>query len=108
MNDEPAQWDRVKELFQAALEQPPDKRVPFLREACGDDREVLREVESLLAAHEQAGDFAERPAVERLAIGAAAVVANDDTMMRHHALQPGTELGPYRVVEPIAQGGMDI
>jgi prepilin-type processing-associated H-X9-DG protein len=106
VSDRGDRWDRVKQLFQSVLERPLDERARVLSEACGDDRALQREVESLLAAHQQAGDFAERPAVERLATRAAAVVTNDDSMVRHHALQPGTELGPYRVVEPIAQGGM--
>ena len=50
MNDEPARWDRVKELFQAALEQPPEKRLPFLREACGrigiDDQKVKEAIQT--------------------------------------------------------------
>ena len=53
------QWARVKELFQAALECGPEERLVFLTRVCDADEAVRAEVERLLAAHEQAGDFIE-------------------------------------------------
>ena len=62
-----ASWNRIKELFQAVIERPPHDREAFLQEACGNDRVLQREVESLLTAHAEASGFAERPAMDVLA-----------------------------------------
>ena len=51
------QYEKVGQLFHAALELPREGRSAFLSGACGGDEELRQEVESLLAAHEQAGDF---------------------------------------------------
>src|ERR1043166_6461024 len=44
---------RAKDIFLAALEQSGDARVAYLDEACGDDGALRREIESLLAFHEE-------------------------------------------------------
>ena len=46
----PERWQQVKEIFDGAVECGPASRVAFLRERCGDDEELRREVESFLAA----------------------------------------------------------
>jgi hypothetical protein len=38
-------------LFAAALEHAPEQRSVFLKHACGENKAVLEEVESLLSAH---------------------------------------------------------
>jgi non-specific serine/threonine protein kinase/serine/threonine-protein kinase len=43
----------VKRIFVEACEKPPREREPFLREACGDDEDLLREVHSLLRFHDE-------------------------------------------------------
>ena len=43
-------WQRVKALFQAAVERPASEREAFLASAAGDDDALRREVESLLAS----------------------------------------------------------
>ena len=53
----PEGWARVKEIFNAALDQSPEKREKFLSEACGGDESLRREVNRLLAEHDQAGEF---------------------------------------------------
>jgi len=85
------EWDRVKRVFQSVLEQSPDARAAFLAQACGGDRSLRAEVESLLRAHEQAGSFAERPAVDGVT---------------SRPLQHGDRLGQYDIVELIGAGGM--
>src|SRR5688572_18993112 len=52
-------WPRVKELFHGALEREPAERAAFLSASCGDDAGVRAEVERLLLAHENAGEFIE-------------------------------------------------
>jgi serine/threonine-protein kinase len=98
-------WNRVKEVIEGALERVPSERARFVREACGGDRVLHSEVESLLNAMEQAGSFVERPALQSLAssgqAGASQVV---DVAIR--ALQPGDTLGPYRILEFVGAGGM--
>ncbi len=61
MNSE--QYERIGQLFHAALELPRESRPAFLSGACGADDDLRQEVESLLAAHEQAGDFVANPAM---------------------------------------------
>jgi len=56
----------AESLFGRAIEVPPGvARDEFLSRACGEDAALRREVESLVRAHEQAGDFL-RPRSERV------------------------------------------
>jgi serine/threonine protein kinase len=89
-------WDRVKELFHAALGREPHDRPTFLRDACGDDHALRAEVESLLDAHQRAGSFGERPPVERS--GAAAAFTP--------AVNRGARFGTYEIAECLGAGGM--
>ena len=87
---DPERWRRINELFQAAVEREPAERSGFLADACLGDGELRSEIESLLAAHERAGDFIETPAVRPSA----------------PALLPGRRLGPYEIVSFLGEGGM--
>jgi hypothetical protein len=53
----PDQERRLEEIFSAARDLPPRERTAFLERACGGDVELRRQADSLLAAHEQAGQF---------------------------------------------------
>ncbi len=44
----PELWQRLKPLYQAALDLPSQSRLQFVIEACGEDRELREELESLL------------------------------------------------------------
>ena len=88
----PETWQRVKEILHHALEKPESERAEWLDEACGGDTEVRGEVESLLSSYSEAGEFIE-PAE-------AATAPVDD------ALGVGASIGPYRIVQLIAEGGM--
>lgn len=94
----PEQWNIVKELFEAALEQPPGERSGFLRRACSDP-EVFHEVGRLLAHSEEAGSFLSQPAAAAYALAP----AHDDPP----TFAPGAVLaGRFRVIELLARGGM--
>ena len=89
-----AQWDRLKDLFQAALDQPASSRRDWLRQQCPDDVSIVREAEALLDTHETAGAFLEQPAQID--------PADLDT------LAPGTRVGNYLVIEELGRGGMGV
>jgi eukaryotic-like serine/threonine-protein kinase len=95
-------WDRVKHLFQAALDRPPAERSAYLHEQCGDDRALQAEVESLLATHEQAGAFAGRPELELLG----ALDSDNRMAAARRALHAGDRLGVYKIQALIGAGGM--
>ena len=59
MNQE--RWQRIRELLEAALERPPNKRASFLDQACGSDPELRKEIESLLNYRDEAEGFLESP-----------------------------------------------
>ena len=105
-------WKRVDEVLQSVLLRPPGERDTFLRQACGGDRALEREVRSLLASYEQAGSFLEAPAIH----AAARAVADDQRAgeaprtdlleTARMALSPGSRLGPYEISAQIGAGGM--
>jgi hypothetical protein len=54
-------WQKVREIFDSALHHKPDERRRFVNQACGDDKTLLAEVESLLSSHDGAESFMETP-----------------------------------------------
>jgi eukaryotic-like serine/threonine-protein kinase len=94
---EPERWQKVKELFGAALERPSAERGAFLAEACASDSSLRAEVESLLNAHQEASSTASSAAAGALA--AQAGRATEDTF-------PGRRIGSYQVLHRIGLGGM--
>ena len=88
-----AQWTRVKEVFQAAVERPLDERAAYLTGACGNDPGLRAEVDRLLAAHEQAGSFIETSATP----------PQTEPATR---LQPGDRIGRYEISGLLGAGGM--
>jgi Tol biopolymer transport system component len=96
-------WGRVKDVLQMLLESPAGERARLARQACSDDEPLLAEVESLLAAHERAGHFAERPALQLLA---ESDDPRDTSSPPSPLLQPGDRLGPYEIQECLGIGGM--
>ncbi len=88
----PRDFERAEELYHAALARPPGERDAFVREACGGDEDLLREVRSLLGYEEEAKRLLEEPVAE--------------AATQKHAVLRGTRLGPYEVLELIGAGGM--
>ena len=95
----PEQWDRVKEVFEAALECAPNDRPAFLGQACGGDELLLNEVKSLLSSYSEQTSFMETPAVQ---MAAQSLTTEEGTA------QPGQQIGHYRLVREIGRGGMGI
>src|SRR5262245_57066391 len=94
-----AEFRRVKEIFLAAVEKPDAaEREAYLREACGPDEDLRRQVDALLGKHAQAGSFLEPP-------DRSPVVTVDEPPIREG---PGTVIGPYKLLEPIGEGGFGV
>lgn len=87
-----AAWDRVVQIFEAALDQPASVRAAFLDRQCNGDAGLRREVESLLA-HDDAGNT-----YLESAVAAAAETAQ--------GLHTGERIGGYEIVREIGRGGM--
>src|SRR5215510_8489468 len=94
-------WKQIKEVYDRALDLGGDERECFLAEACGGDDDLRLEVESLLAAHEDAGTFLQSPAVE---VAARERVADEVSSPATQLI--GRELANYRIVSLLGRGGM--
>ena len=86
----PERWQEVKKVLEVALEREPGERKAYLDEACAE-LSVRREVESLIAAHEQAD-------------------TNFLTSQADLQKEPkvGDRLGPYEILARIGAGGMGV
>ncbi|HET9446747.1 MAG TPA: protein kinase [Steroidobacteraceae bacterium] len=90
-------WLRMKALFAATVEAPAAERFELLVRGAQGDSALIAEVQSLLAAHDQPGEFLDGPPAELKA--QAFAVANDDARV-------GERIGAYRIVGTLGTGGM--
>ncbi|HKV41653.1 MAG TPA: protein kinase, partial [Blastocatellia bacterium] len=93
----PDRWRQIDSVFQAVLESDPDLRLSHLDQTCKGDPELRDQVATLLAAHENAGEFIDVPAIK-----IAAKLEDPDPA----ALANLQSLGPYQVLRHLASGGM--
>jgi len=89
--------NRIEDLFNDALELAPPDRYAFLRRRCGDDKKLLRELESLLDAHQAAHDFLSAPAAH---------LEVTDHDAGDLPAPVGMIIGRYRLTRVVASGGM--
>ena len=86
---------RVRELFDAALDQPVYLRREFLVRAVNGDRHLFEAVEKLLRASERSAGVLDTPIRQRPMV---------DTDPR----RPGSSIGAYKVLQRLSGGGMGI
>ncbi|HKW16471.1 MAG TPA: serine/threonine-protein kinase [Terriglobales bacterium] len=85
-----AEWQKIKDVFGAALEHSPGDREAFLRDACGSDTSLRGEVESLLKAHDSSSG----------------VFQNSTGIPLTNNISSNRSIGPYQLLEKIGEGGM--
>src|SRR5687768_3107302 len=93
----PEQYRKAGDIFHAALDVDTEHRSAFVASACSDDEDLCCEVESLLAANRDAGQFIVRPAME---------VAASMVAVERAGAAPPNRIGRYEIVAAIARGGM--
>lgn len=91
----PTRFARIEDLFHGAVDLEPGARAAFLERECAGDEELLREVQSLLAADSDANRFLGSDQRDEVAAG---LISG----------QLPRRLGPYRLLEVAGQGGMGL
>ncbi len=94
-----AAWTRAKDLFEPLVELPVDRRAAELSRVCGDDSALREALESLLSAHEGAGDFLSGTSIDITAIESSITPATGT------GEAPGQQVGRYALLEVLGEGG---
>src|SRR5262245_19650448 len=84
-------------VFIAALEREPADRAQFLDQACENNHGLRQRVERLIESHEAAVSFMEEPAGQLV-----------NTVDQPPLETSGSQIGPYKLLQEIGQGGMGV
>jgi len=91
-------WQSWTDVFNLAVEQPPDERAAFLERSCDGDEALRRKVELLVKYHDTAGDFIKSPAFQ---VAPELLVGDPEALIGQH-------LGCYRLEAVAGVGGMGV
>src|SRR5580658_7540594 len=94
-----AGWHRIQTLFHEAADLPARERLAFLKDACRDDDWLIADVLAMLEEDSRGASLLDRD----LADVAHAIVGNGTSP----ALS-AKDLGPYRIVRMLGEGGMGV
>jgi len=95
----PERWAQIRQIFDGALERTPKDRAAYLRVVCARDDAMRREVESLLASHDDASGFLAKPAAD---LGHTLHYSGEES----GEYPAGFRAGPYQLEKRIGRGGM--
>ncbi len=93
----PERWQRIDEIFHAALQHKPDERKAFIERACRGDEELRRELESLLVEEQGRTSSLKNPQWTSW--------QRTWPMSRRMSLI-GERIGPYKILSLLGAGGM--
>ena len=96
---DPERWQQLMPLLDEALDLAPEARAAFLTDT---DPALRADLERLLAADEEAGDFLDDSASD----WAATLIEELERATAEPTLDEGALIGPYRIVRTLGQGGM--
>jgi WD40 repeat protein len=91
-----------KAIFNVARTiESPEARAEYVRQACGSDAALIERVQTLLRRYEEQASFLESPPA---AIDGGRTALFDQSIDE----QPGTVIGPYKLLQQIGEGGMGV
>jgi eukaryotic-like serine/threonine-protein kinase len=88
-------WHRLEQIFTEASEHPAGARLDFLERACASDTDMREEIQLLLTAAEQSGDFLGAPALDVFA----RQIGREGWTVR-----PGDRIGSYTIAGRLGVG----
>lgn len=92
----PKRWQKLKQIFNHALELEGGERKAYLEEVCGEDHKLREEAESLLEAYDTPGALDHPPGKLMTSV-----------LSRHAANEKkGEQVGPYKILKVLGHGGM--
>lgn len=74
-----------------------DARQAYLQEASGGNEQLIKRVQTLLAAYQEQTSFLQSPAGEP-----------SPTLDQPCTEKPGAQIGPYKLLQQIGEGGMGV
>lgn len=89
-------WRKIKKIFSSALEKEEQERENYIKKACGDDHELLQEVQSLLASHENPGPLDKSPEELKSSL---------ITRLETQSVK-GKQISRYKLIKELGHGGM--
>ncbi len=105
----PKRYERLHQLFTAVCELQAEEREAFLDRECADDPSLREKVQALLAKDADSRRFMEQPALgedfELAADGRGPSDLDESGRTRGIAQEPGTTIGPYKILQLIGEGG---
>src|SRR5512138_53980 len=87
-------WNKIEEVFNAALQRKPEDRANFLNQSCAGDLALYEDVKALLTSYENDDSFFED--------SASALAAE------MFADRVGETIGPYEILSELGSGAMGI
>lgn len=96
-------WHEIEELYHSASSVPDHERDSFLQQACGGDRSLFSEVDSLLRHGSSSQSVLDTPAITMVA----KAIASDEYQSTA-PLPEGRTISHYRILSTIGRGGMGV
>ncbi|MDQ4123191.1 MAG: protein kinase [Acidobacteriota bacterium] len=90
-------WQQIENIFHTALSLNDEERAVYLSEACVEDNSLREEVDSLIAAFEDNGEFLDKPAFD---LGIKVLESDLETSLT------GQTIGSYKILSKLGNGGM--
>lgn len=91
-----ARWQKVQTIFHDAVVLPPAEQTAFLRNRCGEDQELLSQVLAMLQQDAGGDSLLDRGLSQAV-----------QKALAHDAI-PTKQIGPYRIVKLLGEGGMGV
>ena len=104
----PERWQQIEDLFQTAVDLPPEERRPYISMAAGQDDTLREQVVALVAQYEAAGDFIEEPALNQSHLNPTDPYATSAVTGPLDMVDPsiGRRIGVYILSREVGRGGM--